>query len=656
MSRSSTSSSDVLSDRDTGCTADGLIAPAAPARVRSLFVSVAFIAVCGGTGLVDLLAPVEIRVLGAEAREEERLRAEASFWDGSLARWTERELSKTSRVRRALGGPWRAARWGVFRDPGPGLAVDEDGYLFREALNWHTVPTTHESRLMVRRCVGFVSRRLGALNARVMVVAVPPKILHRDAAFVAPRKDRRRLRRLRELLWRSSQQWIRDVGEDGVPVISLGRTLAGMEDRTGKQTFARTDTHWTFEGARQAAEFVALRVDDLALPGFLVRDEALRTTRIVERGRMRDAGNLYDVMGISSTSVRNGEAEATVLHALGALHWIPRLEVVDRESGELVSGQAPMDAPVVLVGTSFSGAANFIPMLQHYSNHRVRGVAKPGGGVGGALEDVIRSAIEHQRGALPKCVLWEFPLHFVRQTPGSFARLVGLATWLPMYAPSAVPGVGTLTGKLRPGVHELGGRFVSAHARLDGLTHPGDGRVGIRLEGTVDRPVEVHVSAPNRRTFSATWLPIRGVLTLPLIWPEVASATIAVRAPAGARLDLKSVGVVWDLDVPNRTPVELAAAAGAAPDEWAFSGELPGFSDGRSLVLQTSAAERSFAVELIHGGSPGWRKHWTIDPGARTAVLGLPHIVWQDAEVHITGGGKPPSGLELTLVPQKKLP
>ena len=539
-------------------------------------------------------------------------------------------------------------QWRLLEETGPALITDGNGYLYGEGLRWTDAPGDRDDRAMVRRCLAFVSRRLQGLKARVIVAPVPPKVASPEEREGFRERYPRNRWGSSVPLYEAQRRELSEFSTMGIESVYLPGVFAAHPE---VQVFARTDTHWTFEGARLAAEAV------VRASGYLV-PEGSRETRIIEVEPMVDAGNLLDVMGVSSVAVRDGGLEASILETLGGLHRISRLAVVDPRTGAPAARNAPMDAPVVVVGTSFSEAAEFIPMLQHYSGHRVYAVASPAGGVMGSIERVLRQAVESGFGAVPRCVIWEFPFHIMGQAPGSFARLTHLATWLPMFQPAPIPDAAPARGALKPGVHDLGSAFVSAHVTLDRFFHAGDGRIGVRLEGSVDAPVEVHLTVPERRTVKATWLPIRGVLTLPLIWPDVPRATISVHAPNGARLELKSVGAVWDLDTGGTREVELEPAPSSPPGGWMVrSGG--GFAVEATDSIVGDLPEGSPLISVTGTVGEEARLAWTIPAGTRRAVLSLPVLpggARDDLTLVIRGAGNQPPRIGVSVIPQSRLP
>ncbi|MAB88772.1 MAG: hypothetical protein CMJ90_04850 [Planctomycetes bacterium] len=631
MSRSSTSSS------------DGLITESSPARTRTLVVSAIFCCVCGGTGLIDLVSPTHVRVAGLEAEAEARRWEQARFWDGTLARQLDRSLRKRSTVRRAVLPPWTAALWGALDETRDDVVSGEDGYLFRDGLRGWRSEVRGDVRGAPPRVVSYVARRLRARGVRLVVFPVPSKAaMHSDLMRPAERPP-----------LGAYEAWMNDLDALGVEAVDVAAVFAAHPD---EQLYSRTDTHWSNAGARWAAE-AAVRAAGVLVP------ESARTTVVRSSGLAIDAGNILDWMGIDSSDVRAGGATGSILDALGCLHTIEAFDVRDRDTGASATGLARNPgAPVVLVGTSFTGAAGFFRFVGHYSERQIYAVALPGGGPGGALEEVLRRAADADLERWPDVVVWEFQAHSPQVTPFHFLDLARLAGLLPGGGFEPLPGVVLeRTGRLIDGSHELTERGVSGRLRWDQLAQPGDGRVGLRLVGRADGPIVVQIGFRGvHPPLRVRWMPDRDAITIPILWGDVTGLSVRLLSETPVSVRLESMELVWDLDTGRAVTVDVGVPEGTG-DGWRCEATLPAgvLSVAGASILMRDAEDASLdGVEAVLLADGAIVKRWAMGPVASgTRLLAPPRVdagAAMTLELRGEGPAPPRVSTSITVVPQQR--
>ena len=598
--------------------------------MRAIVVVALFCCVSVGTGVVDLLSPSPVRVTGLEAETEDRRWQEARFWDGTLAREAERGLRKRSTVRRAVLPPWTAALWGVLDETRDDVPNGEDGFLFRDGLRGWDSAVRDDVRRSPPRVVSYLARRLRALGVRLVVFPVPSKATMRPELMDAGDRPPAG----------TYATWLAEMDALGVESVDVAKVFASHAD---EQLYWRTDTHWSYAGARWAAESAA-RAADVLVP------EAARSTVIRPAATELDAGNILDWMGIDSRGVRAGGLTRWVLDTSGRLHTLERFDVYERETGaRATSLVGDPGSLAVLVGTSFTGTSGFHRFVGHYSERRVYVVPSAGGGPGRALEEVLQKASEVNLQRWPKVLVWEFQAHSPYVTPFHFLNLARLAAYLPS------PGVAPI-GEIDV---ERTGRGGTERVRWARLTHPGAGRVSLRLARSEERAVLVHVGFGGRHPpMRVRWQPGVGAITVPVLWPDVDELEVRLLSESGAPVKLQDVELVWDLDVARAVRADVGAPE-ATSDGWRSRTELPAevlAAAGASILVRSADSAPPGTMEAILRVGGVVKKRWTVDAvPSGLLILAPPRLHGEaTATLELKGAGSPPTQVAtvISVVPQ----
>jgi alginate O-acetyltransferase complex protein AlgJ len=222
--------------------------------------------------------------------------------------------------------------------------------------------------------VGLVAQHLKEKNIRLQVVLIPDKTRIEAAELGSLRRCTCFANRVTD--WVKLLQTQAVAAEDLTPVLASLRTDA----------YYHTDTHWNETGAQAAARELAavLHAQDGA-------KGVIATTQTERRG---------DLIRLAS------------LDQLPAV-FAPKTEVVQQSTipkptvnSDDLFGDAGLPT-IVLLGTSFSRNANFVPFLEYYLGEPVASVAKDGGDFDGSASSYFASASFLQNP--PKTVIWEIP-------------------------------------------------------------------------------------------------------------------------------------------------------------------------------------------------------------------------------------------------------
>jgi alginate O-acetyltransferase complex protein AlgJ len=182
--------------------------------------------------------------------------------DGRVAHAFESHYDEAFPIRNFGISVWAAIEYVLFREARSGVVIGRDGWLYTD--EEFIVPSAAQEDVARNvSLIAYVQRELAKKGTRLMMVVVPAK------ARVYPEHLGRRQppalhRDLHERI--ESALLAHHVPVAGVlPALQAGKSRA--------QVFLRTDTHWTPQGARLAAQATAISVRDLVPPGTKARVE-----------------------------------------------------------------------------------------------------------------------------------------------------------------------------------------------------------------------------------------------------------------------------------------------------------------------------------------------------------------------------------------------
>ncbi len=580
-----------------------------------------------GTATVDSLWPAEeVQLVGAERQAQERSRAQAAIWDGSLARGLEDQLRARSRVRESVM-PWYAFQLFKLFDEGvDGVLVGEDHWMFLER-RCELRPFSDEVLAASRvNSVIALDRRLAARDIELTVLPIPRK------SYVA-----------RELLPRGQDG--RSAVDDllilgllrkGVETVDLRDEYRGVAP---EEIYLKLDTHWTPEAARIAAR-------EIAATAGLPRDGR------EPMGRLGRSTTQADPLRNVATLVSIG-ARPSVEDLAGVVFVHPPKTRIQLPPEVHRWFRAPTpSSPIALAGTSFSHQQQLAQVLTHYAGEPVFDSARPAQ----PHMTTLAQLLEAYEGARPlERVVWEFPIAVIFDECTNRSIRHGLPE---ARAFAAVPPLRPQTVlRVAPGpsLQGKGRRAKLITVPAGRLAHSGDGVLDLLVEGQWDGPrCEITLQCGNTATLHAL-TPGPFSLSFPVLdsSPTAAGLTLAVTPARGSELRLSSaeftinrLGPITPLEASTGeeqivlTPATPAQALGRRP---AVLIELAENEVSRPSPVQveiwTEGAERPRRVQF-YGVRPGATLALDLGPesGARLASIALAAAHWQPlidrAELH----------------------
>jgi len=267
---------------------------------------------------------------------------------------------------------WAAVKWVLFQEPANGAVAGKDGWLFTaEEFTEPSDPRDFSSEL------ARVSRALSKDGITLVPLIVPDK-----ARMQAQRLQRGRS----ESFTQRYAHTLAAIQNAGLVGIDLRKTLQI------DAAFMRTDTHWSPEGARRAANAIAEAVQELEIPRAKVTTLATGVTEF--------DGDLMSFVATGPFRSRVGPARET----------IENFETTVATKGGLFGDVA---VPVALVGTSFSAKEefHFEGFLKQALQADVLNLSHVGQGPFVPMDAFLKDRSSFS--TLPSLVIWEIPERFL---------------------------------------------------------------------------------------------------------------------------------------------------------------------------------------------------------------------------------------------------
>lgn len=296
-----------------------------------------------------------------------------SGWgDGAYQRGFESRFEKALPTYETSASLWAATRWLLFNETANGAVASQDGWLF--TAEEFTEPATEidfDSEL--RR----VAETLAAYQIGLVPIIIPDKARMYSDRLARPRSGGFQNRYDRALA---------TIGEAGLLTIDL-RPVLSRED-----SFMRTDTHWSPEGAKSVAKAIAS-----SLISFQFDRVQVSTNKIGERPFEGDllafvaTGPFRGILGPTPETISIYE---TVIES--------RLGLFDDAS-----------LPVALVGTSYSAKPDFHfeGFLKDALRTDLLNASAVGRGPFLPMEEFLNEI--SQLSTLPTSVIWEIPERYI---------------------------------------------------------------------------------------------------------------------------------------------------------------------------------------------------------------------------------------------------
>jgi len=342
-----------------------------------------------GAALLAILAIGLISSLYALLFKQSDLPAGTVSWshvaDGNAAATISHFLQKANPLEDPLVTFDRVSSYLVTGDLGARVKRGCDNWLFlTDELTLHPNRAANLARhvAMVKRVAAYLqSRHIG-----LVVVPVPDKSRVEAADLCGIDRPAAISGRLADF-----EAQLRQAGIDAVDV------LRPME-ASGGELYYRTDTHWDERGARAAADAIADALRQVGLAPTQKAEFKVTTDPMQER-----VGDLIRLAGLDRVAwpfrPRGDEEAATVIQQSAAA------------TVGLLDETPPPE--LVVIGTSFSRRANFVPFLSLALTAPVDNRAEDGGGIINAAinyfakPDFLKSP--------PRAIVWEIPERMVEE-------------------------------------------------------------------------------------------------------------------------------------------------------------------------------------------------------------------------------------------------
>ena len=507
---------------------DGLIPHPCESASLSRCVVVLFLLLTGGAGVWDLLAaPATAQVAGREGERLQQEREAALIADGTWMRTLDDDLARRSNLKSVMD-PWYAAiLLRGLNEASDDIHVGRDGWLFLAARAERPQVSADAVAKTWARALAAMDRHLKRRGGRMLVMPVPrrsvacgtllPEGIEPDFGLESALHD--------------------ELENEGLARIDLRIAFAG---RTPKELWYREDTHWNRTAQWLAASAVRAAHGSQAEPDSWADD-------------LHEMVNGPDMQGL--LRYLNIEPRSAAREWLLVQDTSPALLPLDPT---LRNALGPKDAPIALVGTSFSVGEGFLAYLRLQGTTPVYNSARRGFPVGAGL---ARYSQMHRD--VHETILVEAPLH--QLLPSQAERTE------PVFANGQLQFLTTIQGRNGPTLTRPGAWSVvpnttpgrTIHLPAHQLLTTGDGVALARVErpesGTGDWVVHVTI---GELTWTSDWSADRPVLHVPLL--DIASRAdevrIQVRGPGATSLDAAATRVVMEHDLTRA--VQLDAESG----------------------------------------------------------------------------------------------
>lgn len=296
----------------------------------------------------------------------------AGWFNGTYQRGFEERFETSVPAHSNAVELWAATKWMLFNEPATGAIASKDGWLF--TAEEFTEPE--------------VSRDLAAELTKVKTalakdgITLVPVVVPDKARMNAGRLERGRSPGF-STRYDIAMETIEDAGLIGIDLRDALRFDA---------SFMRTDTHWSPEGARRAAETISEALSDLQIPRSLVETV------------------------LTGTEKFDGDLLAFVATGVFREQVGPAPELIDTFETTVASNGGLFDdtsIPVALVGTSFSAkpAFHFEGFLKQALQADVLNVSRVGQGPFKPMDLFLNDI--RTISNLPSIVIWEIPERFL---------------------------------------------------------------------------------------------------------------------------------------------------------------------------------------------------------------------------------------------------
>lgn len=332
-------------------------------------------------------AAVSLLALGALRRTPQpTLDGAENWWNGQATQGFEHRYEQAFPARRFGVSLWAAIDYLLFDEAQAGVVPGRDGWLYSD--EEFLLPPDADTQLQRNLdAIVAVREQLAARGIALVLAPVPEK-----AAIYAEHLDSRRPPPLHAALY---ERLLARLDAAGVARADLRGVL-----RQGKRegpTYFRTDTHWTPQGAAQAALVIA-QVARRQLPA----PRTPQRFRTVTQAKHAHRGDLFNYLPL----------DPYFGWLLPSQEEISPQQTLAERGGTDLLGESP--APrIALVGTSYSANPNwnFVGALRQVLGEDLGSYAQDGRGPYQPLADYLHGA--DFRRAPPQLLIWELPVRYL---------------------------------------------------------------------------------------------------------------------------------------------------------------------------------------------------------------------------------------------------
>ncbi|MDE1164757.1 MAG: alginate O-acetyltransferase [Pseudomonas sp.] len=305
------------------------------------------------------------------------------FMDGKLLRKFEQVYDKRFFLREPSVALWADAQFQVFHEGTSGVVLGRDGWLFTN--QEYRVPNDLEHNLSLQLAqISEVQARLAAHNKRLIVLPLPMK-LDIYAEYTLRAADPRAI-----ALY---DRFVAQLQQQNVTVAPLRARFLAARDQ--EPLFLKSDTHWTPQGAREAARELARQHPELI-------GSTAYASQVVAQKTIK--GDLMNYVQFDQRS----EPPA---YGAGTISLFETLKASQAVSDASLFGDEPQH--IALVGTSYTKIEdwNFSGFLKEALSTDLFSVAVEARGPFEAMTEFLKS--DQLSNDSLDTVIWEFPLRTV---------------------------------------------------------------------------------------------------------------------------------------------------------------------------------------------------------------------------------------------------
>lgn len=376
--------------------------PKTPGRVAGVFI-VIFLLI----SIVSLIFDFSTGKLKIPPAE----RTWSAVSSGDTARYMINALDKTTLVTTLASGT-RGAAWLLIGSLGDQVKQGCPDWLFlSEEFQIHA--DAKKNMRLRMDAIRNIRSQLEDQNIQLVVAMVPDKsrVMRHQLCHVSRSG----------LLDNRLESWTDALLDDGFTVVNLGPVFSALIKQPG-DVFLHTDTHWTEYGAEIAAREIARAVKSLGVEASPKRNYALSP------GELSDSyGDLVRLAGIDWLPVWAKPAPDHVQPVIFTEDYLD--SAADEDSIDALLGDAKTPNSVLL-GSSFSGASQFLQYLEHSLGAIVPSFAKDGGGFWESAKTYFSDPAFSKNK--PDLIIWEIPERVLEKDISDEEK-----SWLMGYLPGA---------------------------------------------------------------------------------------------------------------------------------------------------------------------------------------------------------------------------